>query len=47
MQLMHLKQKTFCLMWEELDLDWSSLGPHPFKVGDRIILFNYARRRQT
>jgi hypothetical protein len=28
-------------IWEELGIDWSYIGPHPFKVGDRIILFNY------
>jgi len=28
-------------MWEGLDIEWSLLGPHPFKLGDRIILFNY------
>ena len=28
-------------IWEELKIDWSYLGPHPFKVGDRVILCNY------
>jgi hypothetical protein len=26
--------------WGELDLYWRHVGPHPFKIGDRIILFN-------